>query len=401
MNIVFIGLSITSSWGNGHATTYRGLVRELTKRGHAVLFLERNLEWYASNRDMPNPPFGRAELYENSADLKNRFENEIRNADFVIVGSYVHEGVAIGEWVVKIARGGKAFYDIDTPITLSKLAKGDLDYLSRELVSEYDLYLSFTGGPTLERIENEFGSPMARALYCSVDPELYFPEPRELKWDLGYMGTYSDDRQPALESLMLAAARQWPNGKFAVVGPMYPAAIRWPQNVERIIHLSPREHRDFYNAQKFTLNITRADMRQAGWSPSVRLFEAAACSTPIISDYWDGLDELLETGEEILISRSAASTLSFIREIPETERRAIGEAARKRVLRDHTAAHRAAELESYLNAALGTRGASTNGNSFSTGGKAPENLSTAPARTPMQMRPAYAPENYIYESVTA
>lgn len=398
MNVTIIGLSITSSWGNGHATTYRGLVRELTKRGHNVLFLERNLEWYASNRDMPNPPFGHTELYENFADLKNRFENEIRNVDFVIVGSYVHEGVSIGEWVVKTARGGKAFYDIDTPVTLAKLANDDLDYLSRELVSKYDLYLSFTGGPTLERIETEFGSPMARALYCSVDPELYFPEPRELKWDLGYMGTYSDDRQPALENLMLAAARECSGGKFVVAGPMYPAAIRWPQNVERITHLSPREHRDFYNAQKFTLNITRADMRDAGWSPSVRLFEAAACATPIISDYWDGLDELFETGDEILITRSAASTLHFLRDISETERRAIGEAARKRVLRDHTAVHRAAELETYLNEVLGTRGEETNGAPVSTGEKSSEDFSAHHARAPMQIRPAYAPENYIYES---
>jgi spore maturation protein CgeB len=401
MNIVIIGLSITSSWGNGHATTYRGLVRELSKRGHDVLFLERNLEWYASNRDMPNPPFGRTELYENFADLKNRFENEIRNADFVIVGSYVHEGAVIGDWVVKTARGGKAFYDIDTPVTLAKLAENDLDYLSRELVSKYDLYLSFTGGPTLERIENEFGSPMARALYCSVDPELYFPEPGELKWDLGYMGTYSDDRQPALENLMLAAARDWPSGKFVVVGPMYPAVIRWPENVERITHLSPREHRDFYNAQKFTLNITRANMREAGWSPSVRLFEAAACGTAIISDYWNGLDELFETGDEILITRSAAPTLHFLRDISETERRAIGEAARKRVLTHHTAAHRAAELETHLNEVLGTRGNMTNGDPNSTGEKSPEDFPMLHVGASMRVRPAYAPENYIYESATA
>jgi spore maturation protein CgeB len=398
VNIVIIGLSITSSWGNGHATTYRGLVRELTKRGHDVLFLERDLEWYASNRDMPNPPFGRTELYKSFDDLRDHFAREIRDADFVIVGSYVQDGAQIGEWIVSTARGGKAFYDIDTPVTLARLSNGDLDYLSRNLVGKYDLYLSFTGGPTLERIEKEFGSPMARALYCSVDPELYFAEPREVKWDLGYMGTYSDDRQPALEMLLLDPARHWPRGRFAVVGPMYPNAIRWPENVERIIHLSPREHRDFYNAQKFTLNITRADMREAGWSPSVRLFEAAACATPIISDYWHGIDELFETGEEILISRSAATTLNFIREIPESERRAMGDAARKRVLRDHTAAHRAAELESYLNE-VSNNASSPPASSLE---KPETNISQSfnghSNGATLQMRPAYAPENYFYES---
>jgi spore maturation protein CgeB len=403
VKIVIIGLSITSSWGNGHATTYRGLVRELTRRNHAVLFLERDLEWYASNRDMPKPPFGRTELYRDYADLKNRFQKEIRDADFVIVGSFVQEGAAIGEWVVKTAFGGKGFYDIDTPITLSNLTRGDLDYLSRNLVPKYDLYLSFTGGSTLERIEQEFGSPMARPLYCSVDPELYFPEKQELKWDLGYMGTYSEDRQPGLQCLMLNPAREWTGGKFIVVGPMYPDAIRWPKNVERVIHLSPHEHRKFYNAQKFTLNITRANMREAGWSPSVRLFEAAACGTPILSDYWDGIDELFETGEEILITHSAESTLRFIREIPENESRRMGKAARQRVLREHTSAHRAAELESFLNEVLGKKNRSKNGTSFhteeledeeSSAESQVENLNSWKANT----RPAYAPENYTYKS---
>jgi spore maturation protein CgeB len=397
VNIVFIGLSITSSWGNGHATTYRGLVRELTKRGHDVLFLERDVEWYASNRDMPKPPFGRTELYNTVDELRDRFTAQVRDADAVVVGSYVHDGAAIGEWVVTTARGAKAFYDIDTPVTLAKLAKGDFDYLSRTLVSKYDVYLSFTGGPTLGRIEREFGSPKARALYCSFDPDLYFPEPQVWKWDLGYMGTYSEDRQPPLDHLMLQAAQQWSEGKFIVAGPMYPDSIRWPANVERIVHLSPREHRAFYNAQKFTLNITRADMRAAGYSPSVRLFEAAACATPIISDEWNGIGELFEISEEILISHSSAETLHYLRNLPDEKRRAIGEKARERVLREHTAAHRAEELERYLNDArpsrrvIGGLGHSPSGRSA--------NGKPASRRADGVLRPAYSPDNYVYSPV--
>jgi spore maturation protein CgeB len=347
LRFVILGLSITSSWGNGHATTYRGLVRELTARGHDVLFLERDVPWYASNRDLPRPPHGRTKLYQDLPDLKRRFEGEVEDADVVIVGSYVPEGAEVGEWVTRTARGLTAFYDIDTPVTLAKLARGDEEYLTRALISDYQLYLSFTGGPTLQRLEQEFGSPMARPLYCSVDPELYYPEPLENRWDLGYMGTYSEDRQPGLDRLLIQPARAWSAGRFVVAGPQYPKSVRWPGNVQRIQHLPPKRHRGFYNAQHFTLNLTRADMIAAGFSPSVRLFEAAACGTPIISDCWDGIETLFEPGREILIAESSSDVLEWIRDVPESERQALGERARVRVLAEHTAAHRAAELERY------------------------------------------------------
>jgi spore maturation protein CgeB len=347
LDVVILGLSITSSWGNGHATTYRGLVRELTKRGHRILFLERDAPWYADNRDMPKPPFGTTALYSSLEELEDRFGAPVRAADLVIVGSYVPEGVEVGRWVTRTAGGATAFYDIDTPVTLAKLARGDYEYLHPELIPLYDAYFSFTGGPTLRRLERQFGSPMARALYCSFDPDLYFPEEVEARWDLGYMGTYSDDRQPTVDRLLLEPARRWKEGRFAVAGPQYPESLRWPRNVERFQHLEPKKHRRFYNQQRFTLNVTRADMIAAGWSPSVRLFEAAACGTPIVSDCWPGLETLFKPGEEILIARTSAEVLQYLRDVPEPERRALGERARKRVMAEHTAAHRARELEGY------------------------------------------------------
>ncbi len=348
LDLVFLGLSITSSWGNGHATTYRGLVRELVRRGHRVLFLERDLPWYADNRDLPRPPWGRTELYRSVEELKDRFHRDVRRADVVLVGSYVPQGIEVGAWVQAQARGKTAFYDIDTPVTLARLARGECEYLSRELVPGYDLYLSFTGGPVLRDIERELGAPAARPLYCSVDPDVYGPEPRETLWDLGYLGTYSDDRQPVLERLLLEPARRWREGRFVVAGPQYPREIRWPPNVARMEHLAPPQHVSFYNAQRFALNATRRDMVRAGWSPSVRLFEAAACATPIISDAWDGLETFFTPGEEILLANSADEALAVVRDTSEEERRAIGAAARARVLREHTAGHRAAALESYL-----------------------------------------------------
>jgi spore maturation protein CgeB len=347
LRIVILGLSITSSWGNGHATTYRGLVRELSRRGHHVLFLERDVPWYASNRDLARPPHGRTVLYRSFDDLKRRFTGAVEDADFVIVGSYVPEGAKVGKWVTHTARGLTAFYDIDTPVTLAKLARGENEYLTAQLIPEYQLYLSFTGGPTLERLEQDYGAPMARALYCAVDPTLYYPEQLPRRWDLGYMGTYSEDRQPVLTRFLSEPARSWPEGRFVVAGPQYPRTIRWPSNVQRIQHLPPKRHRSFYNSQEFTLNLTRADMVSAGFSPSVRLFEAAACGTPIISDHWEGIESVFEPDREILIARSSSEVLQWVRDLPESERRAIGRRALDRVLAQHTAAHRAAELEGY------------------------------------------------------
>lgn len=346
--IVILGLSITSSWGNGHATTYRGLVRALAERGHEVLFLERDVPWYASARDLPHPGFCRLGLYGGRDELRDRFTTDVREADLVVVGSYVPEGIDVAQWALGTARGATAFYDIDTPVTLARLERGDAEYLTPELIPRFDAYLSFSGGPILRRIEQEYGARMARPLYCSFDETLYGPEELAPAWDLGYLGTYSDDRQPPLERLLTDAARQYPAGRFVVAGPQYPATLQWPANVQRIEHLPPGEHRAFYNRQRFTLNVTRADMIRAGYSPSVRLFEAAACGVPVISDYWEGLETFFVPGEEILISRSADDTLAYLRELPDEERRALGARARRRVLEAHTAARRAEELEGYL-----------------------------------------------------
>jgi len=347
LDIVIIGLSITSSWGNGHATTYRGLVKELNARGHNISFLERDVPWYADNRDLANPEYCTTELYSNLEELKQKYTDLVRYADLVIVGSYVPDGVAVGEFVTATAQGVSAFYDIDTPITLAKIESADYEYLHPDLIPKYDMYLSFTGGPTLTRLQQQYGSPLARPLYCSFDPELYYPEPCNFKWDLGYLGTFSTDRQPPLERLLLSAAGKLADSNFVVAGPQYPKEVTWLPNIERIEHLPPAQHRRFYNSQRFTLNITRADMIRAGYSPSVRLFEAAACGTPIISDYWDGLGHFFEPGSEILISTSAEDTVRHLNELSVEEARTIGERARNKVLEFHTAAHRAVELEQY------------------------------------------------------
>jgi spore maturation protein CgeB len=246
------------------------------------------------------------------------------------------------------AEGVTAFYDIDTPVTVARLERGDTEYVSTAVLPGFDLYLSFTGGPMLGRLERTFGARRARVLYCSVDPDGYYPELGPVRWDLGYLGTYSIDRQPVLDRLLVEPARGWERGSFIVAGPQYPSEIAWPTNVERLDHLPPAEHRRFYNTQRFTLNVTRADMVSAGWSPSVRLFEAAACGTPIISDPWDGLETLFKPDEEILITNDTEQVVRWLRDTPPDQARRIGRAARRRVLASHTGLRRAAELEGYV-----------------------------------------------------
>ncbi|HET7649056.1 MAG TPA: glycosyltransferase [Gaiellaceae bacterium] len=336
MKTVWLGLSITSSWGNGHATNYRGLLAALAQRGHEVLFLERDVPWYAATRDF-SAPFVR--LYRSLDELAGRHD-DVRDADLVVVGSYVPDGCDVAEWVLGTAEGVTAFWDIDTPVTAAKLGRGDHEYLSPGLVPRFDLYLSFTGGPFLATL----GARRPTPFYCVADPALYRPLDVAARFELGYLGTYSQDRQPKVDELLLTPARARPESRFALAGPQYPEGIDWPANVERLDSLPPAKHPAFYASQRFTLNVTRADMVAAGWSPSVRLFEAAACGAPVISDWWDGLDAFFEPGHEILVAGDADDVLRHLRHGD----RAVGHRARERVLAAHTADHRAAELEDHV-----------------------------------------------------
>ncbi|WP_050385565.1 CgeB family protein [Bradyrhizobium pachyrhizi] len=353
LSIVVIGLSVTSSWGNGHATTYRALIEALAQRDHRVTFLERDMPWYREHRDLATPSTWSVALYQSLPDLALKFGTLVSTADVVIVGSYVPDGIAVAEWVTTNARGITAFYDIDTPVTLAGLDRG-LPYLSAALIPRFDLYLSFAGGPVPKVVETEFGSPLARVLHCSADMDLYQGQQGEPKWELGYLGTYSRDRQPSVERFLVAPACAMPDLQFVVAGSQYPD-MTWPENVARIDHLAPSQHAGFYSEQRFTLNVTRADMRALGFSPSVRLFEAAACGTPIISDRWTGIETILEPEAEIFLVDDSSDVIELLRNMPDERRRSIGAKARRRILAEHTPAHRARQLESYVQEAMSQR----------------------------------------------
>lgn len=349
LDIVILGLSISSSWGNGHATTYRALVEGLDVLGHDVLFLERDVPWYAAARDLPKPDFCDFALYRSLPDLFARFGARMRRADAVIVGSYVPEGAALIDRLIATRVRPLLFYDIDTPVTLAALDRGETEHLRPEQIPRLDAYLSFSGGAVLDHLRCVRGARRAEALYCAADIARYRHRPDPIaRWDMGYLGTWSEDRQPALEALLLDPARRLPGHRFVVAGPMYPGTIDWPANVERIEHLPPARHPAFYNAQRFTLNLTRADMKRMGWSPSVRLFEAAACGTPIISDDWPGLTELFPEGEAILLARRGEDVVAALTALPESRRQAIAAAAEARVRRWHSGGARARQLARLL-----------------------------------------------------
>lgn len=353
MKIVIFGLSISSAWGNGHATTFRALLKALHERKHQIVFFERETEWYADNRDLPDPQYCRLVLYDRWEQVLQKARKELNHADVGMVGSYFPDGIAAIDELLDSKAEAKTFYDIDTPITIAHLReRGKTEYLDARQVPGFDVYFSFTGGPMLREIEHRFGAKMAVPLYCSFDSQEYrrFATNKRFSCDLSYMGTYAPDRQAKLETLLVGAAKMLPKRTFIVAGSQYPRSTRWPKNVRRIVHLNPKWHARFYSSSRLTLNITRREMVAAGHSPSVRLFEAAACGATIISDNWPGLNSFLLPGREILLPVDVQDVVRFL-SLPDCELRKIGIAAQARVLSEHTSEIRAREFEEAISQA--------------------------------------------------
>ncbi len=354
MKITIFGLAITSSWGNGHATTFRSLCKALHRRGHSIVFFEHNLEWYQNNRDLPQPAYCDVRIFENWHEIAPAVRAELRDSDVAVVGSYFPDGLAALEEIVSSPVPIRAFYDVDTPITVRKLKEcGRTDYLDMRFLPEMDIYFSFTGGPMLQELEERMGAPFAVPLYCSVDPEKHRERPLNPAFacDLSYMGTYAPDRQPKIDEFLCETARLLPGSRLIVAGSQYPATIDWPRNVERIMHLNPLQHPELYSSSRLTLNVTRREMVIAGYSPSVRLFEAAACAATLVSDNWPGLETFFSAGREVLLPGSAEDVVRYLSGYDAGELRRMGRAARERVLAEHTSQIRALEFEHAVGAA--------------------------------------------------
>ena len=354
LKIVIVGLSITSSWGNGHATTYRALAKALSNRGHSVSFLERDVAWYREHRDLANADYCSIRLYGSLPELARGHAEIIRDADLVILGSYVPDGIAIGDWITAGATGVTAFYDIDTPVTLAGLETNKISYLSPGLIPRFDLYLSFSGGPALGIVQDLYGSPLVG--HC-IAAQMWSIDLRRLhrsgRSDISGPTAKIDSQH--LKSCCLHLRTPFATISFVVAGPKYPDSLEWPANVTYIPHLSPNEHASFYGSQRYALNVTRSDMKALGFSPSVRLFEAAACGIPVISDAWPGMETVFAPGKEILIATEPRDVIQILTDMPEERRLGIAAAARARFLKEHTPDHRARQLEAYYQEALARR----------------------------------------------
>ncbi|MBV9582877.1 MAG: glycosyltransferase [Chloroflexi bacterium] len=352
MHFTIFGLTLSSAWANGHATPLRALLKGLERLGHTSTFFERDVEYYARHRDLVVPDFCELVLYSNWESVRNRARAALRNADVGMVTSYCPDGLAACQLLLDTPGPLHTFYDMDAPVTLSALADHGLavpdgaQYLTPDLIPGFDLYLSFTGGPILETLCRVWGARRTATLYGSVDPDVHLradDPPEHYRCALGYLGTYAADRQPALERLLLEPARFCSEEHFVVAGSLYPGELNWPRNTSRLAHLDPPRHAAFYSANRLTLNITRQAMREWGYTPSGRVFEAAACGTPIVTDRWPGVDAFFEPGTEIIVADGAEDVMAALA-LDQTDLGRIAAAARERVLSQHTGLARAKEL---------------------------------------------------------
>jgi spore maturation protein CgeB len=342
VKLTIFGLTLSSSWGNGHATPYRAIIRALDRLGHRVVFYEKDVPYYAARRDFSDTDYCDLVLYPDWETVRYRALMDVAESDVVITASYVPDGVRINDEVLGLPGPLHVFYDLDTPITLGKLRAAGTDYVNAKQLSEFDLVLSFVGGGILDQLKTEFGVREALPIYGCVDPDTHKRVAARDAYSclMSYMGTYAADRQQKLNDLFLEPVRRMQEEKFLLAGSLYPWDWRWPENVHRFEHIKPGNHAALYSSSKTTLNITRAEMAQYGWCPSGRFFEAAACGTPVITDTWEGLEDFFTPGEEIFTVECSEDVMRTLQHAPEELGR-LAEKARLRTLDEHTVMARA------------------------------------------------------------
>lgn len=346
MRLVIFGLTISSSWGNGHATIWRGLCGALARRNHEVTFFERDVSYYATHRDLKDAPGYQIILFREWDEIQPKAQELMKTADAAIVTSYCPDATAAAELMLSSKVPVRVYYDLDTPVTLERFREqGRVEYVPPYGLEPFDLVLSYTGGTALQELQRQLGARNVAPLYGSVDPLLHKPAQHDARYrsDLSYLGTYAADRQPVLDRLFIEPAKRSPEKRFLIGGAQYPDDFPWAENIWFVSHVPPPEHPAFYSSSRLTLSVTRAAMAEMGYCPSGRLFEAAACETPLVSDWWEGLDSFFEPGREILIASTATEVLAGLA-MSRSELQKVGAAARERVLAEHTSDHRCQEL---------------------------------------------------------
>lgn len=355
MHVVVFGLTVSSSWGNGHATLWRSLIAAMLRRGHSINFYERDMPYYAGARDLNTlPSGGELRLYDSMTSIKAIAQQDLADADLAICTSFCPDGVEAGEWILSSRAAVRCFYDMDTPVTLKALTEdATRAYLPQHGLGDFDLVLSYTGGRALDELRLRLGARYTAPLYGWVDPKSHYPvQPVErFRSAFSYLGTYAADRQAALHELFLRPAAMQPDQRFLIGGAQYPDTFPWSENLYFTQHLEPAQHPAFFCSGRATLNITRQAMGEYGYCPSGRLFEAAACGVPLLSDTWPGFDTFFKPGEEVLCVSTADDVLQGL-SLTDVELGRMAQQARARTLEQHTADVRVRELERLCEAAM-------------------------------------------------
>jgi spore maturation protein CgeB len=351
LNVAFFGSSLVSAYWNGAATYYRGILRALAERGHRITFYEPDAFERQQHRDIPDPEWARVVVYPADDRGAQRALDDARGADLVVKAS----GVGVFDELLEAAvlelrePGGLAiFWDVDAPATLDRLESFSRDPF-RPLVQRYDFILTYGGGDPVVAAYKRFGARECVPIYNALDATTHFPvdpEPR-FEADLGFLGNRLPDREARVEEFFLKAAAQCPERRFLLGGSGW-AGKPMPANVSYLGHVYTRDHNAFNVTPLAVLNISRESMARYGFSPATRVFEAAGAGACLITDAWEGIEMFLEPEREVLVAADGGEVAARLRELdPETARR-IGRAARRRILAEHTYAHRAAQVESVL-----------------------------------------------------
>jgi spore maturation protein CgeB len=353
MKIAFFGSSLVSAYWNGACTYYRGIVRALDARGHRVAFYEPDAFDRQAHRDIDDPEWAEVTVYEPSDERTVRavVADAAAGAEVIVKASGVGVYDAVLEEAVAEAADPalRIFWDVDAPATLAAMEADDANPL-RELIGRYDLVLTYGGGrPVIDRY-TALGARACMPVYNALDPETHHPAPPrpELACDLAFLGNRLPDREARVEEFFFRAAEALPSSAFMLGGNGWEERVAGLGNVRYLGHVPPGDHNALNRSALAVLNVSRESMAANGWSPATRVFEAAGAGACLLSDAWEGIEEFLTPGEEILVARDGPEVAQLLSDLDPDRAAAIGVAAMERVLAEHTYDRRAEQVEAIL-----------------------------------------------------
>ena len=355
MHLTFFGSSLVSSYWNGAATYYRGLIRALHGLGHRVTFCEPDAYRRQENRDLAeDPPYARVVVYRSESERDRLVERAFAESDWVVKCSGVGVWDAELEEAVALRSGGRvrtAFLDVDAPATLGRMA-ADAGDPFRSLVPRFDHVLTYGGGPPVAEAYARWGAKACTPIYNALDPDEHRPpdERGAPEFDLLFMGNRLPDREARVGEFFFRAAALCPEHRFLLGGEGWGDRAAVPPNVTSLGHVPTARHNEVNASARLVLNVHRASMVENGWSPATRMFEAAGAASCQVTDAWEGIEDFFAPGAEILVAASAEEVAKLVRSVDALRAREIGEAGRRRALADHTYAQRARTLDAILRA---------------------------------------------------